>query len=756
MPLLATGISAFFISQLITKKEKFFFSTLHHLSIISIPISLLLYKFFQSTLDSRSAKLAQQMQFNGIEEFINSNGHTSQFFFVFAISIPFLFYGSFITTAFKVVPPKKSPQVYIAELLGAGFGCLISTLILDKTSIHFTLFLIFSSASASLSLFYKRLLTKTLLFIIPVIYYIALPPTTFTSTRVSNWSARDFKEKLRVEELSSQWTTLSKVQKLRTFYDKDVYVDSISIGDGKGLSYLQINRKGEIQISPFFTVELAKTFQPQKTLILFAGGGSELSSLHESMPDSKVTGVELNHKVIQASIDHPPFFLRDAVQSPNVEIINGDARLFLERTQEKFDLILYSWSGATITQYAGAILHTTQYTFTTEAIEQALQQLKQKGSLIIFGASKANLLLSLLKINKEKRLRPLSQSVIILAPSNSTDELWKNGGDNLVLIYSQQDITPQKINDLNSAASSFEYSIQISPHTKAPPHLSGLQEIINSSSHLEATKKIYEDTHLYFTAHTDDRPFVYQTSPPIQFSSTFWATKLKSFISSPLSSSPITLSLWMILLLLANFTFIQFKSHTDSNRPISDTFLFIGMVITGYFSTTMGILSTYKAILFTGNPALASSTIQLSLLGASSLGALIYIKSPKSRITTILICLTSILVYSVFHIEIMNKDANVFFSTIGYFKFILLLFFLVLISGFLFARIISQCSLYKTRSLNLFFASNLFAASAAAFSTPHFVENLGIQSTSQLCFFSLFCIVVYLLSSLFLKRNNSF
>ncbi len=85
-------------------------------------------------------------------------------------------------------------------------------------------------------------------------------------------------------------------------------------------------------------------------------------------------------------------------------------------------------------------MHTTQYTFTDEGLQRALSRLRSGGSLIIFGASKVNVLLSLRHLEEQN---PATQrhNYLLFAPSGSADSEWKKTWDEMVLIIKKASLS---------------------------------------------------------------------------------------------------------------------------------------------------------------------------------------------------------------------------------------------------------------------------------------------------------------------------
>ncbi|MBI3559052.1 methyltransferase domain-containing protein [Candidatus Gottesmanbacteria bacterium] len=70
-------------------------------------------------------------------------------------------------------------------------------------------------------------------------------------------------------------------------------------------------------------------------LILGLGCGSAIKSLRQKFPDCQITGVEINPEMIAIG---KKYFNLDKIS--NLKIIRADAKKFVSKTKQKFDLIL--------------------------------------------------------------------------------------------------------------------------------------------------------------------------------------------------------------------------------------------------------------------------------------------------------------------------------------------------------------------------------------------------------------------------------
>jgi hypothetical protein len=117
-------------------------------------------------------------------------------------------------------------------------------------------------------------------------------------------------------------------------------------------------------------------------LILGAGGGEQvLLALYHGAPE--IDAVELNPRVLALVADDHAAFAGEIYRRPEVDVRLGEARGFVKRTAERYDLIqiplLYSFGAAS----AGTQSLHESYTYTVEAIGDYLDRLEPGGLLSI-------------------------------------------------------------------------------------------------------------------------------------------------------------------------------------------------------------------------------------------------------------------------------------------------------------------------------------------------------------------------------------
>jgi SAM-dependent methyltransferase len=118
---------------------------------------------------------------------------------------------------------------------------------------------------------------------------------------------------------------------------------------------------------------------PQSVLVLGAGTGNDVAaSLRNGA--AEVTAVEIDPQILRLGralhFEHP-------YSSRRVQVVNDDARSFLQTSRRKFDLILFSLLDSHTTNPYFSNIRIDNYVYTLEAMQAARQLLKPDGIMIV-------------------------------------------------------------------------------------------------------------------------------------------------------------------------------------------------------------------------------------------------------------------------------------------------------------------------------------------------------------------------------------
>jgi hypothetical protein len=118
---------------------------------------------------------------------------------------------------------------------------------------------------------------------------------------------------------------------------------------------------------------------PRRALVVGAGTGNDVSVLLDQGAE-RVDAVEIDPAILALGARHPdrPY------ASPRVRAINADARSFLNRTQESYDLIVFGTLDSMTRLSALSNVRLDNFVYTTDCFRAARRLLTADGGLILY------------------------------------------------------------------------------------------------------------------------------------------------------------------------------------------------------------------------------------------------------------------------------------------------------------------------------------------------------------------------------------
>lgn len=647
---------------------------------------------------------------------------------VFFLILPFFFYSLFLMSVLSKT--DNAVQVYRQEVLGAFAGTLLSVLALENFGFKATLICIFTLVLLALLALLRR---KSLSAIAAICYTLTLSillfkPTWVTPQRNLHLIVRDYNMTSQVQLVQEEWTTFAKIQTFNVQDPLRLNYSVVSIGDGTGLAGIP-----NVPLKyPFTTLgKITHALKPQaeNAAVLFAGAGRDLYDLNIAYEGkAKLLGIEINNKIIQQAqterYDHAQQFLKQ----DHIDLRRMEARYFLENHlegyPEAFDILLYSWSGATVAHYAGSIAHTTQFAFTSEAIGHALKKVKPEGFLIIAGGSKVNILLAMKELEARGDLPALHPSILLLGPYQNYENDWKRSWDDHILVWKNGEITEDEISRLKSAKF-ISHELVLSPFES---RIDDIRDLVLAENYEDNISSLRQKAGNYFDLFKDDRPFVYNGSIPMSLLSVhFWKSSFASFSFKQFFSS--TTSILLVGLLFTSLTFLFFvlqpqkKSSFVSRLNVGAVAVLCGLIGAGLQS-----LILFRLLLFIDNPTLS---LLVGVCGGF-LGAWIGTHL-ISRISFAKVILSTAFFCSVFLLGFQ------YFSL----PFLMLSFTLACISYGMLFPLLLFCLKPFPKNFSLFIWSlDAWGTALGAALLPLYIENMGFLSAQRFLFVLLIVLFV--------------
>lgn len=599
-------------------------------------------------------------------------------FLLLLVSFPFVLFG--IILGIQFLNTSVALKAYQLELLGLIIGSVLCIWLLESQSWSTVVKVIVGLSLLSLLnqqiRFTKNKKTSILLCTVAITIFFIFMNTTasWQLQRNLNLIARDFHQKNVMQSLATRWKSFAKVQLLKSVHGSSE-AKFFSVGDGTGIATFLSYDKHSHEISDLVTVRLATFQNPKKVAVLFAGAGAEIIGIHKKLGTTVETwAVEIN-SAIPAIVDETEGEnFKQFFDTYNSHYIISDNRRFLETISEKFDSIIYSWSGATIANFSGAAVHTTQYSFTTEALAAATNRLAPNGVLIILGGNKLNVIKSFKFLESQGNLQNIENRILLFSYPGEVH--WKTSWDDLILVYKNQDWTTDEVKAISN---SVEGIVSLIPSRKNDLENNKLPFYkMLSSPDLELfTKKLWQTENILPTEAKDNHPFAYRNYP------SFFDQDILKMPSQLLTAllHPRYLALdgilWISLFLMA----MLMVSVLKKDIAVSPDFL--QFLAWAPVSSSCFLFYLYKAVLYLGNPTVAFLVVQVATQLGSYLGLRVALKHHLPFLRYVYMLAVLFLAGGILMIENQSISSSLF-----HLNFTLLtgfLFLISLVTSFLFS-----------------------------------------------------------------------
>ncbi|MDO9515975.1 MAG: hypothetical protein Q7J01_07765 [Syntrophales bacterium] len=353
-------------------------------------------------------------------------------------------------------------------------------------------------------------------------------------------------------------------------------------------------------------------------LIIGGGGGTEiLNARHHGAKEISV--VEMNREVIHLMQGRYRAFSGDIYGPERSRIFTEDGRGYLERTQQRFDLIQMSLLESMESSSAGVFSLNENYLFTTEALRTALGRLTPGGILSIS---------RWIKNPPRDSIKILATAISALGPRDAAGSIvmirsWQTA----TLLVKRGPFTPGEIETVKEFCRGRLFDLCYYPGIRE-----GETNIVNrldeSYFFTAATRLLagegehfYEEYPFYVRPATDDRPF---------FAHTFKTAVLKKYlipygrVSIPLIDWGYILvwtALGILVLLSLLLILVPIGIAGGAARGRFPVFIYFGSLGLAYMFLEMSFLQQFIRYLY--DPVFSAAVVIGSFLIYSGIGSLI-------------------------------------------------------------------------------------------------------------------------------------
>lgn len=568
-------------------------------------------------------------------------GICSVIVFYIVIAVPFVFSGvcvSLVLTRF----PKQVGRLYAADLAGAAAGCVMVVLALKITDGP-TAVLFVALLAGLASLFFGMPLGRTRLRRAAAICCVVLAGLGVANTVLA---ARQtpllrlwwVKGKFEFWPLYEKWNSFSRITVTGS---KDVLREPFGWGlsaawpPGRKVRYLWLTidagagtilpaYKGDgnlegLQHLKYDVVNVAHWIRSDaKTLVVGSGGGRDILSAlvfgHKS-----VTAVEINEDILDAVNREFGDFTGHLDRDGRITFVNDEARSFIARQSDSFDIMQISLIDTWAATAAGAFVLTENSLYTVEAWRTFLQRLTGDGILTIsrwYWAQKPGevyrlVALAAASLKSVGVADPRSNMVVI---RNMTPQGSDTGPDGVgTILLSRKPFSNRDLDTLEQLCKKMQFEMVLSPRSSLDRNFDALA----TGQHLD---KVSDRLRLNVQAPTDDTPFffhqlrlkdIFDREEPAE-----GVARINLKAVAVLGTLLITVVSLTVLCLIVPLVSRGPKGALKRSWSLLIFFACIGM---GFM--LVEISQMQRLIVFLGHPTYGLSVVLFSLLVSAGLGS---------------------------------------------------------------------------------------------------------------------------------------
>jgi len=623
--------------------------------------------------------------------------------------VPFLVGAMVVGLGFLVFPDHVH-WVYSANLMGSGFGTVLTLLIVYHFSPYeLVLIITLLAATAALPvakdrlcalLVYVALAGLSVIYVL-LSYNVSLDGSAYKELRQVLNSHNATKE----YERFGPYGLVTVVDCPAYHFMPDMSLNCMfSLPDQKGL-FLNGNMVGAITRYPDSLNDLAlfecrtasvayRLLSAPSVLIIGSGGGTEvLNALYHGA--GHITAVEINRDIIGVMQRQYREYSGDIYHDDMCRLHVEDGRWFLAYTRDAFDLIRIAAAGS-MNMSAGIQSLSESYLLTTETLSLALKRLRENGLLSISqwieNPPRGGLKLMAMAIDALRMGgKEAENSIMVIKSWQTVTILVKNG------VFTDRDITAAKafcrenLFDMGYYPGITETETNVYNQLDKSYFFQAAQNLLRGD-----VEQFYDRYPFDIHPATDDKPFFFHF---FKFAvlKNYFKTGDRNYI--PFLDWGYIL-VWISLLVLMSVSFIliivPLTHGAAAGNGAAFTLVFFGTIGVAYMFLEMSFLQQF--IRYLHDPVFAASVVVSSFLIYSGVGSFIGAKLGRGRPLPVIICFAIIVVTGVVY---MRVDT-------------------------VFARILSEFSLWK----RMLVASALIAPLAVPMGVP-FPSGLSVLHSNR-------------------------
>jgi hypothetical protein len=552
------------------------------------------------------------------------------------IAVPFTFSGIVVSVALTRFP-RRVNRLYAVDLIGAALGCAAVIFLLHFLDAPSAVIAVGAIAALGALLF--AVATRTSLMRgAAALMLVGLAALTFYNAHAQVFRVRWAKGGRTRPPIYERWNAFSRIavrnhgQHPAGFYGSGIDISKYRVPQ----RFLDIDASAATIITRFtgdvtplgymrYDISAAAHWMRPRSdvLVIGVGGGRDvLAAL--TMRQKSVTGVELNGAIVDAVNRRFGDFTGHLDRLPNVRFVTDEARSWIDRSRQKFDIIQCSLIDTWAATAAGAFVLSENGIYTQQAWVSILRHLTDRGVFTVtrwyFHGAPGEILrcISLARASLEQLgVRDLRRHLVVLCRIRNREGFVVRDGVGTVLVF-RSPLTDADLRRLDAYVGATGFDLALSPTICREPLMA---ELLAAPRQRDFTDSFRLDV----SPPTDDRPFFFH-----MLRLRDWAAprplREQGIVSMNLQAISVlgrllTTTIVLALLFVAAPLGLTYRRDRHSLRAVAPGLLFFAAIGVGFM--LVEISQMQRLIIFLGHPVYGLSVLLFALLGASGVGSLL-------------------------------------------------------------------------------------------------------------------------------------
>jgi hypothetical protein len=550
------------------------------------------------------------------------------------LTVPFFLSGLVLSLTLSAWP-EQAGSIYWADLTGASVGCLFSILVLN----------VLGGAGAILAVGALAALAGLVLTwgigrqqIVAVIAVLALPALVWGNARhglitiTANKAGGEEAPRLYERWNAHSRVTVYDIASYPFFWSVDLDHWNRIIQEGRFLNHALLlidagagtpiqEFRGLLHETEFLRYDLTSfayhLVEQPRTLVIGPGGGRDvLAALASGAPH--VTAVEVNPAVVEAVQGPFADFAGHLYERPDVSIAVDDARGYITRSPESYDIIQASLIDTWAAGGSGAFALSENSLYTVEAFQTYYEHLTDRGILSIsrwylpgHPAETLRLVSTGLEGWARAGVADPGQHVAVVARFNATDE----SEGMATALFKRTAFTREEIEVAQGRANALGFVVLYAP--ALPP-----QDVVGEFIAVENQDAFVDAYPLDISPVTDDRPFFFNLvrfgdflSPDLYASGVYQTSVEALLILVTVIGMTTVIAILFVLLPLG-----LGSRRRRLPRPSAGLAAYFGLLGMAFMLVEIPIVQ--RLTVYLGRPVYSLAVVLFSLLIFSGLGSL--------------------------------------------------------------------------------------------------------------------------------------